>query len=74
VITFHSLEDRIVKGFGREKSREYTVLGEVDLPEFRRPRQPEGRLVTRKAIKPDPQEEEANPRSRSAQLRVLEKV
>lgn len=74
VITFHSLEDRIVKVFGRKGARDYDVQGEVDIPELRRPRVPELRLVSRKAIVPDPAEEAENPRSRSAQLRVFEKV
>jgi 16S rRNA (cytosine1402-N4)-methyltransferase len=74
VITFHSLEDRMVKEFGREKSRDYTFTGEVDAPEFRRPRAPEMKWVSRKAIMPGEVELEENPRSRSAQLRVLEKL
>ena len=37
VITFHSLEDRVVKEFGREKTRDYTFSGEVDVPELRQP-------------------------------------
>jgi 16S rRNA (cytosine1402-N4)-methyltransferase len=74
VITFHSLEDRVVKGFGREWTCDYTFSGGVDVPELRQPRKPEMKWVTRKAIKPDEDELNENPRSRSAQLRVLEKI
>jgi 16S rRNA (cytosine1402-N4)-methyltransferase len=74
VITFHSLEDRVVKDFGRARAREYTFTGGVDVPELREPRAPELRLVERKAIQPSAAEVAANPRSRSAQLRVMEKV
>jgi 16S rRNA (cytosine1402-N4)-methyltransferase len=74
VITFHSLEDRVVKEFGRERTRAYTFSGEVDVPELREPRTPEMKWVTRKAIKPGADELSGNPRSRSAQLRVLEKI
>jgi len=73
-ITFHSLEDRIVKDFGREKSRDYTFSGAVDVPELRQPRQPEMKWVSRKAILPGEIELKENPRSRSAQLRILEKL
>jgi 16S rRNA (cytosine1402-N4)-methyltransferase len=74
VITFHSLEDRVVKDFGRARSRDYTFTGGVDVPELREPRVPELKWVTRKAIKPGAAEIAENPRSRSAQLRVLEKI
>ncbi len=74
VITFHSLEDRVVKEFGRERTRDYTFSGEVDEPELRQPRAPELKWVTRKAIAPGEMELKENPRSRSAQLRVLEKM
>ena len=74
VITFHSLEDRVVKEFGRERTRDYTFSGEVDVPELRQPRVPELKWVTRKAILPGEAELSENPRSRSAQLRVLEKI
>lgn len=74
VLTFHSLEDRLVKDFGRARAREYTFAGAVDVPELRQPRTPELRLVTRKALKPGAAELAQNPRSRSAQLRVMEKV
>jgi 16S rRNA (cytosine1402-N4)-methyltransferase len=74
VITFHSLEDRVVKEFGRERALAYTFDGGVDVPELRRPRVPELKWVTRKAIKPGEAELKDNPRGRSAQLRVLEKI
>lgn len=73
VITFHSLEDRVVKWFGRERARDYTFDGE-DVPELRKPRVPEIRLISRKAIMPSEAELADNPRSRSAQLRVMEKI
>ena len=74
VITFHSLEDRVVKEFGREKCRDYNYSGDVDVPELRTPKAPELKWVSRKAILPGDDELKNNPRSRSAQLRVLEKV
>ena len=74
VITFHSLEDRIVKEFGRVRAREYTFDGVVDVPELRRPKAPELKWVSRKALQPDESELAENPRSRSAQLRVMEKL
>jgi 16S rRNA (cytosine1402-N4)-methyltransferase len=74
VITFHSLEDRTVKEFGRKKTRSYTFSGGVDVPELRTPREPEMKWVSRKAITPGEMELTENPRSRSAQLRVLEKI
>ncbi len=74
VITFHSLEDRRVKEFGRARARDYTFPGEVDVPELRQPRTPELKWVQRKAITPGAAELEINPRSRSAQLRIMEKA
>jgi 16S rRNA (cytosine1402-N4)-methyltransferase len=74
VITFHSLEDRIVKEFGREKARDYNFEGPLDVPELRRPALPQLRWVHRKSIKPGEAEVAANPRARSAQLRVMEKI
>ena len=74
VITFHSLEDRVVKEFGRERTRDYTFSGGVDVPELRSPCVPELKWVSRKAILPGEVELAENPRSRSAQLRVLEKI
>jgi 16S rRNA (cytosine1402-N4)-methyltransferase len=74
VITFHSLEDRVVKEFGREQTRDYVFSGEVDVPELRTPRLPVLRWLSRKAILPGASELQENPRARSAQLRVLEKI
>lgn len=74
VITFHSLEDRVVKDFGRNMARDYEVDGPVDVPGLRRPRKPLVELVTRKAVLPGEQELAENPRSRSAQLRVMDKL
>ena len=74
VITFHSLEDRVVKEFGRARARDYAFTGGVDVPELREPRTPELKWMTRKPIKPGENELNENPRSRSAQLRVLEKI
>ncbi len=74
VITFHSLEDRVVKEFGRDQTRDYTIDGDADVPELRRPRPPEMTWVQRKAVRPGGAELAANPRSRSAQLRILQKA
>ena len=74
VITFHSLEDRIVKDFGRARARDYTFTGGVDVPELRRPRAPELKWLQRKALRPGAAEIMANPRSRSAGMRVMEKL
>ncbi len=74
VITFHSLEDRVVKEFGRERTRDYTFPGEVDIPTLRTPIAPELKWVSRKAILPGENELRENPRARSAQLRVMEKI
>jgi len=73
VISFHGLEDRVVKKFGSRLSRDYEA-NEPDVPELRRPRPALARWVRRKAIMPGAAELSANPRSRSAQCRVLEKL
>jgi 16S rRNA (cytosine1402-N4)-methyltransferase len=63
-----------VKDFGRARARDYTFTGGVDVPELREPRAPELKIVTRKAVQPSAAELRENPRSRSAQLRVFEKL
>jgi len=72
VITFHSLEDRIVKNFFRDRSREW-----LDRPEWPEPRpNPDFslHLITPKPVEADAVEQRANPRSRSARLRVAERI
>lgn len=69
VITFHSLEDRIVK----QKFKEYCTgcICPPDLPVCVCGRTPEGRLAFKKPIEPGEKELQENPRSRSAKLRVI---
>ena len=72
VITFHSLEDRIVKNRFREFCTGCTCPPEF--PVCVCGRKPRGRLVDKKPITASAEELEANPRSRSAKLRVIEKI
>ncbi len=74
VITFHSGEDRMVKGFGRALALPYRCPAGVDVPELREPCAPKLLIVTRKAVAPSEEEQSANPRSRSAQLRIFERL
>jgi 16S rRNA (cytosine1402-N4)-methyltransferase len=71
VVTFHSLEDRIVKAFLAERSR--TMAGSRHLPEVEAPA-PTFRLLTKRPIAPDAHETAANPRARSAKLRAGERT
>lgn len=73
-VTFHSGEVRRVRQFGRARERDYEVVGDVDVPELRRPRPAQLRWVTRRAVVTTAEELAANPRARSAQLRVMEKL
>lgn len=72
VISFHSLEDRFVKRTFRRLSRTYEKAPE--LPTGRRPLDPTVRLITRKPVQASEEEVAENPRSRSARLRVAEKL
>jgi len=72
VITFHSLEDRIVKRFFREKSRECTCPPEWPICQCGG--KAELRLVTAKPVTASGDEVSRNPASRSAKLRVAEKA
>ena len=72
IITFHSLEDRIVKNIF--KSNENPCTCPTDFPVCVCGKQPTGRVVTRKPILPSSEEMEENPRSKSAKLRIFEKI
>ncbi|MDR1272056.1 MAG: 16S rRNA (cytosine(1402)-N(4))-methyltransferase RsmH [Clostridiales Family XIII bacterium] len=72
VITFHSLEDRIVKEAFRK--REDPCECPKSIPQCVCGKVPDARRVTRKPIIPAPDEVEANPRARSAKLRIIEKL
>jgi 16S rRNA (cytosine1402-N4)-methyltransferase len=72
VISFHSLEDRIVKRYFAEQSR--GCICPPELPVCRCGHEPLLRLLTRKAVRPAPREIAANPRSASARLRAAAKV
>jgi 16S rRNA (cytosine1402-N4)-methyltransferase len=72
VITFHSLEDRLVKHFFKERGAEF-----IDRPEWPEPRRNPRcifKLVTGKPVVAGEWEQSQNPRSRSAKLRVVEKI
>lgn len=72
VITFHSLEDRIVKQFMRDKAQGCTCP--KDFPVCVCGKKPQVRIITRKPILPSADELNANPRARSAKLRVCERL
>ena len=69
IITFHSLEDRMVK----QKFKEYCTgcICPPDFPVCVCGRKPQGRLLTKKPIEPTAEEINENQRSRSAKLRVI---
>lgn len=72
VITFHSLEDRIVKRYFKEKTEiDSKIKG---LPNILDEYLPDFKLVYNKAILPSTKELDDNPRSRSAKLRVIERI
>lgn len=72
IITFHSLEDRIVKKFFKENSEvNELVKGLPAIPEAYKPKL---KLITKKPILPSTQELAENSRSKSAKLRVAERI
>jgi len=71
VVSYHSLEDRIVKNFFRDASREYVNLPNELTTTYLHPKL---RLINKKPITPSAEEIQANPRSRSAKLRIAEKI
>ena len=72
IITFHSLEDRMAKQALQEAAR--GCICPPELPICRCDNKPKVKLVTRKPIMPSKEELEANPRARSAKLRIAEKL
>ncbi|SMC20942.1 16S rRNA (cytosine1402-N4)-methyltransferase [Desulfacinum hydrothermale DSM 13146] len=72
VVTFHSLEDRLVKRAFKAWSK--SCRCPTDLPVCRCEGRPLARLLTRKALRPSPREVQENPRARSAQLRAVERI
>ena len=69
-ITFQALEDRIVKNFFKNGNFEEEQLRDV----FGNPTQTELKIITKKPIVPSAEELKSNPRSRSAKLRIAEKI
>jgi 16S rRNA (cytosine1402-N4)-methyltransferase len=72
VISFHSLEDRIVKRFFQEKARGCTCP--PDFPVCACGKQPELRILTGKPVRPSAREVDVNPRASSARLRCAVKT
>jgi 16S rRNA (cytosine1402-N4)-methyltransferase len=73
VVSFHSLEDRAIKLFLRERAGA-APTGSRHLPEGAPRRAPTFRLIGRKPIEAGPEELSNNPRARSAKLRVAERT
>jgi 16S rRNA (cytosine1402-N4)-methyltransferase len=70
IISFHSLEDRLVKLFFRQGSFEEEAYNPFSTGEKKQV----FRLITKKPVEPKPVEQQSNPRSRSARLRIAEKI
>jgi len=71
IITFHSLEDRIVKNTYKELAQ--SCICPKEFPICTCDKRSEIKIITRKPITPTEEELEHNPRSRSAKLRIMEK-
>ena len=71
IITFHSLEDRIVKNAFRRNENPCTCP--PDFPVCVCGKKSKGKVITRKPILPGAEEMEENPRSKSAKLRIFER-
>lgn len=69
VLTYHSVEDRMVKNFMKTGN-----IDGIEQKDFFGRISTQWKLVTRKPVEPSPEEVEANPRSRSAKLRVAELI
>ena len=73
VVTFHSLEDRIVKRFLAERAGK-TAIGSRHLPHVAQQRAPSFQIVNQRPVTPDEEEIADNPRARSAKLRAGERT
>jgi len=72
VISFHSLEDRIVKEYFREQSKD--LINPPYERIYEEERKAVIKLVSKKPILPTEEEVRENPRARSAKLRIIEKI
>ena len=72
VISFHSLEDRVVKE--RFRALERGCICPLDFPECRCGKKPVLRIITKKPVIPSPAEIMSNPRARSAKMRAAERI
>lgn len=72
VLSYHSLEDRLTKHWFQREARD--CICSIDVPECRCGHRAILRILTRKPIRPPPEEVVANPRSRSARLRLAERL
>lgn len=72
VISFHSLEDRIVKRWVQQEAKSY--VQDPSHPRGGHEREPRLQVITPKPLTPSPTEIEQNPRSRSAKLRIAERI
>ena len=72
VISYHSLEDRMVKDFFRFES--FHRIEDENYPELSKTKIPNLRMITKKPVIPCETEITQNPRSRSAKLRVAERM
>ncbi len=72
VISYHSLEDRIVKEYFRKESAEHIPSGHKLIPDT--PRVPRLRILTRRPLEPGNDEIQRNGRARSARLRAAERI
>jgi 16S rRNA (cytosine1402-N4)-methyltransferase len=72
VITFHSLEDKIVKDYFKKEARD--CLCPIEIPECRCGHQAQIKIINRKVITPSMEEIKNNPAARSAKLRIVEKI
>jgi 16S rRNA (cytosine1402-N4)-methyltransferase len=72
VLSYHSLEDRLVKEFFRQEAK--GCICPPNLPQCVCGRTPTLKLINRKVIVPQPAEAESNPRARTAKMRVAERI